>query len=313
MSTRARTWSLFLVALVLLGGTSWMAHLWTSRQRAAEALEPAPLAVPTPSQSILTARKAIRRGQILSDSDFGWQPWPENGLDKAYVLIGTRSANSFSGYVAVEPLAPGEPITEAKIVPPGSRGFLAAVLHPGMRAISLQVTAESGAAGFISPGDRVDLLLTILMPASGHISCSECSASQTNQAIARRGTQTLLQNLLVLAVDQKLQTNAGETVLAHTVTLEAMPKQVEIINVADALGKFSLALRSLVPGGPEASVQSEKPSADPAPEPDASITLDSDLMPAFATASRPGVDAADGEVTILRGKAPTSTTTVVQP
>ena len=94
-----------------------------------------------------------------------WQTWPEGGLDKTYVVMGgPRTPESFAGWVAKNPIAGGEPISEAKIIAPGNRGFLAAVLRPGMRAISVPVTITSGISGFIFPGDQVDLMLTYSVP-----------------------------------------------------------------------------------------------------------------------------------------------------
>src|SRR5438128_6119736 len=162
---RARTLILFLAAVLLAGGTGMLVRSWLV-QKTAEA-EAAPLArAAAPQKSVLVARVGLSRGQILKPGDFTWQPWPEGGVGGAYILAGTRPAEAFAGWVAREAFAPGEPITEAKIVAPGSRGFLAAALHPGMRAVSVPVTATSGISGFVFPGDRVDILITHPLPAA---------------------------------------------------------------------------------------------------------------------------------------------------
>ena len=152
---RARTLILLIVALVLAGGTTMMARVWLASQRAVKQ-EAAPIAVPTPSKSVLIARSTIQRGQILRPDDLAWEPWPEGGIDKNYILLGSRTPETYAGWVARQPIAAGEPLIESKIVAPGNRGFLAAVLHPGMRAISVPVTVTSGIAGFVFPGDQVD-------------------------------------------------------------------------------------------------------------------------------------------------------------
>src|SRR5216683_2176540 len=162
---RLRTILLLFVAIGLAGGTAVLARSWLAAQRAAEIAEASPLALPTPAKSVLVARSGLQRGQILKPDDLIWQIWPEGALDKNYVLLGTRTPESFAGSVARNPVSGGEPITEAKIVAPGNRGFLAAVLRPGMRAISVPVTITSGISGFIFPGDQVDLLLTYSVPA----------------------------------------------------------------------------------------------------------------------------------------------------
>src|SRR5580658_9895238 len=123
---RARTLILLLVALVLAGGTTMMARVWLASQRAASKQEAAPIAVPTPAKAVLVAKSTIQRGQILRPDDLVWQPWPEGGIDKNYVLLGSRTPETYTGWVAKEPISGGEPVTEAKIIAPGNRGFLAA-------------------------------------------------------------------------------------------------------------------------------------------------------------------------------------------
>src|SRR6516225_11724652 len=162
---RARTLVLFVVALTLAGGTAMLVRSFLEQRPNAEAEA---LAKPAaPQKSVLVARGPITRGQILKPQDFSWQVWPEGGIDKNYIQTGTRTAEAFAGWVARDPFAPGEPISDAKIVSPGSRGFLAAVLRPGMRAISVPVTATSGISGFVFPGDQVDILITHSLPAAG--------------------------------------------------------------------------------------------------------------------------------------------------
>src|SRR5277367_2281635 len=156
---RARTLILLVVALVLAGGTTMMARMWLTSQRTATT-EAAPLAVPTPAKSVLIARSPIQRGQLLKPEDLSWEPWPEGGIDKNYIVIGTKTPEAFTGWVARLPIGAGEPITDAKIIAPGNRGFLAAVLHAGMRAVSVPVSLTSGISGFVFPGDQVDLLVT---------------------------------------------------------------------------------------------------------------------------------------------------------
>src|SRR5579862_4299785 len=156
---RARTLILLVVALVLAGGTTMMARVWLASQRAVKQAA-APIAVPTPAKSVLIARSPIERGQILKPGDFAWEQWPEGGIDKNYILLGTRTPETYSGWVAKQPIAAGEPVTEAQIISPGNRGFLAAALRPGMRAVSVAVNVTSGISGFVLPGDMVDLIVT---------------------------------------------------------------------------------------------------------------------------------------------------------
>src|ERR1700733_6745292 len=112
---RARTLILLVVALVLAGGTTMMARMWLASQRTA-ANEASPIAVPTPSKSVLIARGTIERGQLLKPDDLSWEPWPEGGIDKNYILIGTKKPDDYTGWVARMPISAGEPITEAKVI-----------------------------------------------------------------------------------------------------------------------------------------------------------------------------------------------------
>src|ERR1700722_14846876 len=156
---RARTVILLIVALVLAGGTTMMARVWLASQRA-EKTAAAPIPLPAPAKSVLIAKNPIERGQILKAGDLSWEPGPEGGIDKNYILLGTRTPESFAGWVARLPIPAGEPLTEAQVVAPGNRGFLAAALRPGMRAVSVPVSVTSGISGFVFPGDQVDLVVT---------------------------------------------------------------------------------------------------------------------------------------------------------
>ena len=89
-----------------------------------------------------------------------WQPWPAGNLSPTYAVEGKRPINDFVGAVVRTSIAAGEPVTEARLVLANTRGFMAAVLRPGMRAVSVPVTATSAVSGFIYAGDRVDVLLT---------------------------------------------------------------------------------------------------------------------------------------------------------
>jgi pilus assembly protein CpaB len=274
---RARTLVLFLVALTLAGGTAILVRTFLAQKNGE--VEAQALARPAAAQKfVLVARGAITRGQILKPQDFAWQVWPEGGIDKNYIQVGSRTAESFAGWVARDPFAAGEPISDAKIVSPGSRGFLAAVLHPGMRAISVPVTATSGISGFIFPGDEVDILITHQL--TGHDE-------------AHRAAETVLQDVRVIGIDQKLDSKSGEPLVAHTATLEVTPKQSEMIAVASEIGKLSLSLRSL------AATQSEQSAAaSPAGDAPTTFTLDSEVS---QLVPKPGAGSAG--VTVLRGGA----------
>jgi pilus assembly protein CpaB len=294
---RARTLILFLIAIMLAVGTAILVRSWLA-QRATEATA-APMPPPAlPQKSVLVARGPIARGQILKPADLVWQPWPEAGIDRAYIQSGTKPIDALAGWVAREPFVPGEPITEAKIVAPGSRGFLAAVLRSGMRAVSVPVTPTSGISGFVSPGDQVDMLVSETLP----------SSDSNSNALQRKGAETVLQDLRVLAVDQKLDSKAGEAVVAQRVTLEVTPKQAEEIAVASEMGKLSLSLRSLVAApGEETGADSSDAAGS------GTFTLDSEVSRLLPKPPTPKDNPRADVITVLRGSSKSETSVESQP
>jgi len=229
-----------LLAVIVAGLTAFMARVWLQSERAA-LMEQAGLHKdkPTvaPTLQVLVARGAIHTGQIVKPDDLRWQSWPEGSLAPTYVVEGKRPLSDFVGAVARGPIDAGEPISEGKLVLAGTRGFMAAVLQPGARAVSVPVTATSAVSGFIYAGDRVDVLLThvISTPEGQHTA-----------------TETVLRNARVIAMDQKLDFSPGDKPdIAKTATLELTPKQSEIVTLAVKMGDLSLVLRSLQGGDEE--------------------------------------------------------------
>jgi len=308
---RARTLILVFIAILLAGGTAFLARNYLARKDTEIVQERESVKVAAPSKSVLVAHVDLKRGQILRAEDTSWQIWPEGALDKNYIVLGgppipLRTPESFAGDVARNPIAAGEPITDARVIAPGNRGFLAAVMRPGMRAISVPVTITSGIAGFIFPGDQVDLMLTYSIP-----------AVVLGAAFEHKAVETVLRDVRVIAIDQRMESKPGEAVVAHTVTFEVTPKQSEIIALSSKIGEMSLALRSLVPT-PQEALASEKATSETAGQkpPDspvaakATCTIDSEVSPLLpqVTSEQGGCDVS--VVTILRGGgtgSPTST------
>jgi pilus assembly protein CpaB len=300
---RARTLLLLLFAIVLAGSTAMLARSWLNAQRVREIAEAAPLLPPKPVRSVLVARADLRRGQILRPEDLVWQVWPEGGIDKNYVVMGgPRTPESYAGWVAKNPVAAGEPVSDAKIIAPGDRGFLAAVLRPGMRAISVPVTVTSGISGFIFPGDQVDLLLTYQVP-----SPPTTGEDSKKNVYEHKASATVMRNIRVIGIDQRLESKAGEAVVAHTATFEVTPKQSEGIALASEIGKVALTLRSLVPAPGESASGDKVVAATGEPSPDSPIvesatyTLDNEISPLLPKRASGKADSDAGVVTILRG------------
>ncbi|HXQ51181.1 MAG TPA: Flp pilus assembly protein CpaB [Stellaceae bacterium] len=222
-----------LIALCVSGATVLVGRAWMAPPREAVAAAPAPAA--QQGARVLVAQGNLAAGQFVRPENLRWQTWPSDDVASAYVVEGKGKVEDLVGSVVRAAIADGEPITDGRIVRPGDRGFLAAVLTPGDRAVTVTVTVSSGLAGFVFPGDRVDLLLTMAM-------------TQENGKMQRHAAETLLTNLRVLAVDQRADDQNKEVVVAKTTTLEVTPKQAETIAVATELGNLSLSLRSLPHG-----------------------------------------------------------------
>lgn len=224
---------LLLGALIIAIGTAFAARSMFASGGAPSA-EAA--AVPT-GPRVLVAKRALTAGTIITADALGFQPWPKELVQDAYFIDGEADMNKLLGTVVRYPITAGEPVTQGSLVAPGDRGFLAAALGPGMRAVTVPVSATTGVAGFIFAGDRVDLVLTQQIDGS-------------DQSAPLRAAETVLRNLRVLATDQtteKTTDENGKTVVAEfrTVTLEVTPKIAEKIAVAQTIGTISLALRSI--------------------------------------------------------------------
>jgi pilus assembly protein CpaB len=196
-------------------------------------------AEPTGPQ-VLVATRALPVGTILQSDSFRYQPWPKELVQEAY-YIKDEVAPPQPGTVVRYAITAGQPITQGALVKPGDRGFLAAALGPGMRAVTIPVDAKSGVAGFVFPGDRIDLMLT--------------QSVEGGQGPALKTAETFVRNVRVLATDQRTDstTKDGKTevVTFSTVTLEATPRIAEKIALAQSLGQLSISLRSIADNNAE--------------------------------------------------------------
>lgn len=187
---------------------------------------------------VLVAQRALPVGTIITADAVGYQQWPRDMVRDAYFLDGSVDMNKLLGTVVRYPITAGQPLTQGALVAPGDRGFLAAALSPGMRAITIPVSDKSAVAGFVFPGDHVDVMLTQTVHGAGMDSVQALNA-----------TETILRNLRVLATDQSpvSETENGKTVVRtfHTVTLEVTPRIAEQIEVAQSVGTLDLTLRSI--------------------------------------------------------------------
>ncbi|MHA1113865.1 MAG: Flp pilus assembly protein CpaB [Alphaproteobacteria bacterium] len=228
--------ALALAAVIFAGGAALLARNWIDVQRAAltaglPAAEPARAA-----RHVLVAARDVPTGHFLKRAQLRWQAWPDETVAESYIekSDGENALDALIGAVVRARIAAGEPVTLGRVVKPGDRGFLAAVLAPGTRAISVTVDATTGAAGFIFPDDRIDLILS-----------HGVKRGSGEESRIRRASETILRDLRVLAIDQNIDDRDGKPALGKTATLEVTPRQAELITVAAQLGKLTLALRSL--------------------------------------------------------------------
>ncbi|HXL98587.1 MAG TPA: Flp pilus assembly protein CpaB [Rhizomicrobium sp.] len=199
----------------------------------------AALPPPVATSEVLVASNDLTPGRPLANGDVRWQSWPKSAVDSSFITREeTPDMNSFvTGAVVRAPLVAGEPVTTAKVVHSDSAGFMAATLAPGMRALSIGISTESGAGGFILPNDRVDVLMT----------------QQAGESAHHFHARTVLGNVRVLAVDQTFKEDKDQkVVLAKTATLEVTPQEAELVEKAQASGTISLSLRPLTDGNAKA-------------------------------------------------------------
>ena len=185
---------------------------------------------------ILVATHGLPAGQFLQPNDLEWQTWPQDAINASYILSGTRTVDDIVGSVVRAGIAGGEPITDARLIKKGDRGFLSAIMKPGTRAVTVQLQQTAGLGGLVLPGDHVDVVLTANVP------------SGVQNEPEHKAAETVLEDIRVLAIDQKMSDMSNETVMARSATLEVTPKQAEILALVNEMGKISLTLRSIASG-----------------------------------------------------------------
>ena len=187
-----------------------------------------------PTVDVLVAKSDIGLGQPVGPNDVQWQTWPSATASNNFIRRADRpdATSEIAGSIARSPFIAGEPIREPKLVKTNGSGFMAAVLPGGMRAVSTEISPETGAGGFILPNDRVDVILS----KRDRVGAAEVVTSEI-----------ILSNIRVLAIDQAPRERDGQnSVVGKTATLELKPSQAEALARARQTGTLSLALRSLV-------------------------------------------------------------------
>jgi pilus assembly protein CpaB len=221
------------VLIIALGAGGIAAYLASgSDNKPAPAIPVAQLA----TVDVLVAKSDIGLGQSVKPEDLQWQTWPTATASSTLIRRTDRpnATTEIIGQIARAPFISGEPIREQKLVKADGSGFMAAILPTGMRAVSTEITPETGAGGFILPNDRIDVIL------SKHEKNPDRQGTETVQS------ETVLTNIRVLAIDQAPKEKDGQNaVVGRTVTLELKPEQAETLARVRQSGTLSLALRSI--------------------------------------------------------------------
>ena len=189
-----------------------------------------------PTTDVLVAKNDIGLGQTVKPEDVQWQTWPTATASSTFIRRNERpeAATQVTGSIARAPFIQGEPIRDQKLVKADGSGFMAAILPSGMRAISTEISPETGAGGFILPNDRVDVIL----------SRRDKNPDKNGPDII--SSEILISNVRVLAIDQAPKEKEGSnSLVGKTVTLELKPEQAETLARARQTGILSLALRSI--------------------------------------------------------------------
>src|SRR5437868_8607155 len=222
----------FLLATAALGLVAYNMNFPNAQVPVVQVTEKEKAAAPL--TRYLVAARPLKPGTLTRDDDFRSDPL--DSVPTGAIRDTTDDRNRLLGSLIRKNLETGTPITSENVLPRGDRGFLASVLEPGTRAISIKVDAESGVSGLIKPGDYVDVVLTQVAE---------------NANVARRAlSETLLQNVRIIAIDQEIvqggannTANTAAAKVAQTVSLQLAPEQVKKVAVAKNLGSLSLAMR----------------------------------------------------------------------
>jgi pilus assembly protein CpaB len=200
---------------------------------------------------VLVARTDLPLGSITTEQSFRWQDWPKDAISPSFITSDKKPAadKNYANFIARSPILAGEPITDNKVIKSGSGGVLAAILPPGMRAISTKISEQSAAGKMILPNDHVDVIL--IQRKRGKAGADDVNAD------------TLFRNVRVLAIGQTLEAKDGKkNAEGNVATLELTPKQTEMLAIANTMGELTLALRSVADlngdSGPEGGKKAER-------------------------------------------------------
>lgn len=193
--------------------------------------------IEVPQTPVLILTRDVRVGDLLYPTDFAWRDWPDETVNVNYFTqdMYPTAIDELSGSVVRTAMVTNEPLLPHKIVQKGATGYMAALLAPGMRAVSVEISADNASGGFILPGDRVDVMITY-----------DVRMETATGPVSRPTTTAIIENARILAIDQIFgEGSGGQFVIGSTATIELFPDQARLLTLSDRLGAVSLVLRSL--------------------------------------------------------------------
>jgi len=234
-----------IIALALAIGVAFLTRIFLAEEEKPKVEKPVLQQVEL--AKILVAGKPLSEGEVIKPGDIVWQSWPRVALNPTYIKEGTVKIQNLEGSIVRHPLDQGEPIIKQDLVKRGDQGILAAMVDPGKRAISIEVTPQSASSGLIIPGDYVDVILSKVVVKQGE---------------AGSKSKTVVKNVKVLAMDIEMASSKPTPKIPPRVaTLEVTPNEAELITAAVKEGTLSLSLQSIDRTKVE-STEDEEPSKE---------------------------------------------------
>lgn len=241
---------ILLVAALAAAGAAFLVRNMSTQApppppQPAAPVQPAPVqeVVEAPTTPVLVVTRNVKVGEMLTPADLDWTEWPDEQLNASFFTqdVTPEAVGEVSQSVVRTAMFENEPVLPGKIVKKGETGYMAALLEPGMRAVTVEISTVTASGGFILPGDRVDVLLSYDVELEQG---DRDRRDQQRNRVTRPTTTVLMENVRILAIDQVFGDAQGTFAIGSTATVELPPREARLLIMAKRLGKVSLALRS---------------------------------------------------------------------
>jgi pilus assembly protein CpaB len=251
-----------LVLIVVALGAAILTAFLATRFLASVQQQPvqtAEQAVVTGVEEVLVAARDIKPGEVLVDTDFRWEQWPKAAIDPRFTLKSAGGEDPLVGFrdtMARRSIMAGEPMAQSAVVKRGDAGVTSAVLSPGMRSVTIDVSPRTGAAGLILPNDHVDIFLV-----SNIRDMARVPEDVGRDILSQTAVEAIMRDIKVIAINQNLvrPEGGGAGINAQTVTMEVTSEQAQKILVAAQMGQIVLALRSWARNDEAAAADAKAP------------------------------------------------------